>query len=123
MKAVPILYCRNMGEAIAFYTQVLDFTLKYPGTGADNPVVAIVNGHAELQLSILRGDQPTAIAVNLWVEKIDALREKYLGRGLNPKHYPDSPVHNGPIDQTWGTREWYLNDPTGNTLRFVMPGS
>jgi len=23
-----------------------------------------------------------------------------------------------PVDQTWGTREFYVTDPDGNTLRF-----
>ena len=123
MKAVPILYCRNMEEAIAFYTQVLDFTLKYSGTGPQNPVVSVVNGDAELQLSILRGDQKTAIAVNLAVKNVDALCKKYLERGLPPHNDPESPVHNSPLDQTWGTREWYVNDPSGNTLRFIAPGA
>ena len=26
----------------------------------------------------------------------------------------------GPIDQIWGTREFYVNDLDGNTLRFVQ---
>ena len=123
MKAVPILYCRNMEEAINFYTRVLDFKLKYSGTGPENPVVSVVNGDAELQLSILRGDQKTAIAVNLEVKDIDALCKKYQERGLPPHNDPDSPVHNSPLDQTWGTREWYVNDPSGNTLRFIAPGA
>jgi hypothetical protein len=29
-------------------------------------------------------------------------------------------VHAGPIDQTWGTREFYVDDPDGNTLRFTQ---
>ena len=35
---------------------------------------------------------------------------------------PNAPkqVHEGPIDQTWGTREFYVDDPDGNTLRFTQ---
>lgn len=29
-------------------------------------------------------------------------------------------VHEGPIDQTWSTREFYVDDPDGNTLRFTQ---
>lgn len=29
-----------------------------------------------------------------------------------------SPVHQAPVDQTWGWREFYVTDPDGNTLRF-----
>ena len=41
-------------------------------------------------------------------------------RGLLPPDDRDSPVHQGPLDQTWGTREFYVDDPDGNTLRFVQ---
>jgi hypothetical protein len=30
-------------------------------------------------------------------------------------------VHAAPVDQTWGTREFYVSDPDGNTLRFTAP--
>jgi hypothetical protein len=30
----------------------------------------------------------------------------------------ESPVHQGPLDQSWGIREFYVTDPNGNTLRF-----
>src|SRR5438477_12190220 len=29
-------------------------------------------------------------------------------------------VHEGPIDQSWGTREFYVDDPDSNTLRFTQ---
>ncbi len=34
---------------------------------------------------------------------------------------PDSPceVHEGPLDQGCGTREFYVEDPHGNTLLFM----
>ena len=28
-------------------------------------------------------------------------------------------LREGPIDRSWGTRELYVDDPDGNTLRFV----
>ena len=55
-------------------------------------------------------------------EDIDALFQKFLARGLVPPNR-DSPVHHGPTDQTWGTREFYVNDPDGNTLRFTQAPS
>jgi hypothetical protein len=43
-------------------------------------------------------------------------------RGLKTPGNPDAPqlVHEGPIDQTWGTREFYVDDPDGNTIRFTQ---
>jgi hypothetical protein len=49
---------------------------------------------------------------------VDALFRKFIERGLTVPER-DSPVHHGPIDQSWGTREFYVDDPDDNTLRFV----
>ena len=120
MKIIPLLRCKNMKEAIAFYTGILDFELKYPAASPEDWVVDLVNGDAELQLTSLEGDQNPGIAVNVRVEDVDGLFEKYLDRGLDTSNKENSPVHQGPLDQSWGTREFYVNDPSGNTLRFCQ---
>jgi len=51
---------------------------------------------------------------------VDALFAKYKDRGLDTSAKLDSPVHQGPVDQTWGRRELYVTDPDGNTLRFCQ---
>jgi catechol 2,3-dioxygenase-like lactoylglutathione lyase family enzyme len=53
---------------------------------------------------------------------VDALFRKFRERGLRTPGNPDAPehVHEGPIDQTWGTREFYVEDPDGNTVRFIQ---
>ena len=33
----------------------------------------------------------------------------------------ESPVHQEPLNQTWGMREFYVTDNDGNTLRFGKP--
>ena len=119
MKAIPIMRCRNMRESLLFYTRVLDFHIKYAGATADEPVVTIVNGNAEIQLSVTDG--VFGSPVNVRVDDIDKLFQKYIERGLKISGKPNSPVHQGPIDQTWGMREFYVDDPNGNTLRFGMP--
>ena len=120
MKIVPIFRCSNMKQAISFYTTVLDFELKEPGASPDDYVVALKNGDAELLLTRLEGDQKAAIAANVVVTAIDNLFAKYLKRGLDTSAKKDSPVHQGPLDQSWGTREFYVTDADGNTLRFVQ---
>ena len=119
MKVIPIMKCKNMQTALNFYTNVLDFMIKYPGTTPDEPVVTIKNGDAEIQLSTLDGIIGSPI--NVWVDDVDSLFKKYLDRGLDISGKEGSPVHQGPLDQTWGTREFYVNDPDGNTLRFCQP--
>jgi catechol 2,3-dioxygenase-like lactoylglutathione lyase family enzyme len=120
MKIVPLFKCSNMKEAIAFYTGILDFELKYPGASSDDWVLDLVNGDAELQLTILEGDYLFGSVANIWVSNIDTLFSKYLERGLDTSNKKESPVHQGPTNQSWGTREFYVTDKDGNTLRFCM---
>jgi hypothetical protein len=51
-------------------------------------------------------------------EDVDALFASFKARGLVVPVRPESPVHQAPLDQTWGTREVYIDDPSGNTLIF-----
>ena len=51
-------------------------------------------------------------------DEVDALFAAFKARGLAPPIRPESPVHEGPLDQTWGTREVYIDDPSGNTLTY-----
>jgi catechol 2,3-dioxygenase-like lactoylglutathione lyase family enzyme len=121
MKMIPLFRCRNMQAAIAFYTGILDFELKQPGASADDWVVLLKNGDAELMLTILEGDQPMGIAANVQVQDIDSLFEKYVQRGLDTSGREGSPVHQGPLNQSWANREFYVTDADGNTLRFMQP--
>ena len=117
MKIVPLFKISNMKEAIAFYTGILDFKLKYPDEGEDG-FVDLVNEEAELQLTSFE-DRPPSV-VNVHVEDVDSLFEKYKQRGLDTSKKKNSPVHQGPVDQSWGRREFYVTDADGNTLRFYM---
>ncbi|HEX5655178.1 MAG TPA: VOC family protein [Chitinophagaceae bacterium] len=121
MKMIPLFRCRNMKDAISFYTTILDFELKDADASPEDWVVSLKNGEAELLLTSLEGDQKIGIAANVQVEQIDELFAKYLGRGLDISHKQGSPVHQGPIDQSWGNREFYVTDADGNTLRFFKP--
>ena len=115
MKFVPLLHCRDMHKAVDFYTRVLGFRLS-EGDTPDDPVVDLHRGDAELQLSNMDG-RPR-IAVNVIVDHVDDLWVEFIARGLVPPNDPESPVHQGPLDQSWGSREFYIDDPDGNTLRF-----
>lgn len=65
------------------------------------------------------GDGEFGQAVVVMIEDIDGRFLKFLSRGLIPPDR-DSPVHQRPVNQTWGTREFYVDDPDGNTLRFTQ---
>jgi catechol 2,3-dioxygenase-like lactoylglutathione lyase family enzyme len=121
-KIIPLFKCRDIKAAVAFYTHVLNFELKYPNEpdytwGAD-----LVNGDIELQLTILENPTLFGSVVNIWVDDVDSLFANYVSRGLDQSYKTNSPVHLAPTDQTWGTREFYVTDADGNTLRFCQPG-
>ena len=121
MKMIPLFRCRIMKDAISFYTTILDFELKDADASPEDWVVLLKNGDAELMLTSLEADQKIGIAANVQVEQIDELFAKYRGRGLDISNKQGSPVHQGPIDQSWGNREFYVTDADGNTLRFFKP--
>ena len=122
MKAVPVFRCRDIARSVAFYTEVLDFQLRYPAyreLSLRNGVVDFVRDQAVIQLSIHMGNGPFGSSVNLELaepHEVDALFDLYKSRGLDQSHRTESPVHLAPLDQTWGTREVYITDPDGNGL-------
>jgi len=109
-----------MKESLSFYTRVLDFEME-PGSTAESPVIDLIRGEAGIQLSVLEGDGAFGSAVNIITENVDELFKRFMSRRLDPSPRKDSPVHQGPLNQTWGTREFYVDDPSGNTLRFIAP--
>jgi catechol 2,3-dioxygenase-like lactoylglutathione lyase family enzyme len=106
-----------MKRSLAFYTGVLDFTIKYADTTDDETYITIINGDAEIVLSTFDG--AIRAITDVLVDDVDALFEKYVSRGLDVSDKKG--VHHGPLDQTWGRREFYVTDKDGHTLRFVKP--
>ena len=49
--------------------------------------------------------------MNCKVQDVDALHAEFVARGVK--------IDAGPVDQTWGTRERYVKDADGNSLRFM----
>src|SRR5687768_15343569 len=120
MKFIPLLKVSNISEAAAFYTNVLGFSLKYPREELNKYSVDLVQGDAQLMLT--ETDGTFGISVYVYVEDVDALFKKCIQRGLIIPRTENSPVHESPVDQTWGMREFYVTDADGNTLRFATPG-
>ena len=121
MKIVPLFKVRNMRAAIAHYTEVLDFEMTDANDSADSCVVDLGNGDAAFQLTVMEGDYLFGSVANVWTDDVDSLFAKYKSRGLDTSGKTGSPVHQGPTDQTWGRREFYVTDADGNTLRFCQP--
>jgi len=121
MRVIPVIRCREVKTSLAFYTGVLDFEKKYPEESDEEWVINLVQDDAEIQLSQHADDGAFGCAINIRVKDVDGLFKKYLERGLDTTGHENSPVHRGPVDQTWGIREFYVTDRDGNTLRFGQP--
>ncbi len=111
--------CLDMDQSLDFYTGILDFEQdgRWPATGSPS-FSHLHRGDIHVQLSTHSGDGVARNVVTIVVDDIDELFQKYVARGLDVTGKEDSPVHQSPTDQTWGWREFYVTDPSGNTLRF-----
>ena len=117
MRFIPIFKVSDLPSAVKFYTEKLGFRAPKSYSG---PVVSLTLEKAELQLSTLPGDQAMATNVNLLVEDIEEVFRSVKYSGINMSAHQGSPVHQGVVEQTWGTLEFYVTDPDGNTIRFVQ---
>ena len=121
MAIIPTVRCRRMETSIDFYTKVLDFECVEDGGDRDPTVSVLMRGGSLLLLSSHGGDGTFGQAIVVLTDSVDTLFRRFRARGLKTPGNPDAPaeVHEGPINQSWGTRELYVDDPDGNTLRFV----
>lgn len=88
MKMIPLLKCRDMTDAIAFYTGILDFKLKYENTSCEDCVVDLVNEDIELQLTTLENESLFGSVLNIRMDEVDELFKKFLERGLDVSQKP-----------------------------------
>ncbi|WP_095012368.1 bleomycin resistance protein [Tsuneonella mangrovi] len=116
---IPVLVERDIPEAIAFHTRVLDFELAFAAP-PEAPFYAVLHrGSDELHLNLSPDGRRAGGASFIVVcENVDALFASFVARGLSVPKRANSPAHEGPIDQSWGTREFYVDDPSGNTVVF-----
>ena len=122
-RVVPILRVSDAARSEAFYEGTLGFTVDFRyAAGPDGPVYLGVSlDGQQVHLSTFSGDSVFGAAVYFYVEDVDALFRRFQAAGLTTPGRPQSPVEDGPTDQTWGMREFYVRDPDHNVLRFGSP--
>jgi len=114
---IPVFMVRDVPEAIAFYTGILDFELAFATLREAPFYAALTPGTDELHFNRATAPGRYGFASTIVVcDDVDSLFKEFLGRGLFAPTRANSPVHEGPLDQTWGTREVYIDDPSGNTI-------
>lgn len=115
---VPVFCVRSFEEALPFYRDTLGFTVHQasPDVASFYAILSLNGEEFHMQQDFSgRGSRHSAI---VRVDDADAAFAALKARGYRPPDRPESPVHCAPTDQTWGTREFYVDDPSGNTLCF-----
>jgi catechol 2,3-dioxygenase-like lactoylglutathione lyase family enzyme len=122
-QVVPIIKVTDIGAAVEFYCAKLGFAkdFSYSATPVGPTYVGISIDGNRIHLSTFAGDGIAGTAAYCYVDDVDQLFRRFVLAGLKTPGNPDSPVEEGPVDQTWGMREFYVRDPDGNTLRFGSP--
>ncbi len=120
MPIIPVVKSSRIQSSIDFYTEVLDFRLVGVWPAPADPAFGILSRNGdELHLSSHAGDGVFGQSITALADEVDDLFRLFLSRGLDTSARPDSPIHQGPTDQTWGTREFCVDDPDGNKVCFT----
>lgn len=120
MSLEPWISCRDVNASVKFYTEILDFEI----VSSPNPdPLAFDSRHAVLKRgnqfmhldSHAREEATFGAGFYVRVENIDELFERFTTNGLS---ISDQNLENGPINQSWGMREFWFEDPDRNRICF-----
>jgi uncharacterized glyoxalase superfamily protein PhnB len=113
--AIPLLHVSNSAAAEDFCCKRLGFRREFAHRGdetkSDPCYMGVTRDGVWLHLSSFSDDGVSGGVVNLLVEDVDTLHAELVAKGVR--------IDTGPVDQTWGTREMYVKDADGNSIRFI----
>lgn len=114
--AIPLLHVTSTATAEEFYCKRVGFQREFAhrpdGVAGDPCYMGLRRDGVWLHLSSFSADGVAGGVVSVIVEDVDALHAELVAKGV--------PIDTGPIDQTWGTREMYVKDSDGNSMRFIQ---
>ncbi|CAN5351897.1 hypothetical protein BH09PSE2_BH09PSE2_13710 [soil metagenome] len=99
---IPTFAVRDIREAAAFYTDVLDFTLTGVMEGEPPFYAMLTRGRDELHLSLAHERRPAGQTAVVICDDVDGLFAFFRRRGLPPSQRADSPVHTSPAGSDLG---------------------
>jgi uncharacterized glyoxalase superfamily protein PhnB len=112
--ATPLLHVSSSAAAQKFYCDQLGFRQEFAHRAdeklADPCYMGLSRDGVWIIVSSFSGDGVAGSVVNFMVDNVDALHDEFVGKGVK--------IDLEPTDQTWGTREMYVKDADGNSLRF-----
>lgn len=122
----PFTKCSNLSRSLEFYTAILDFAVKVAPnpdpTSFDSKHAILERGGCLLHLSSHEGDGAFGSKVYVRVSDIDGLYKQCVSNGLNTSNRDSPPaLRGGPVEQTWGMKEFWVHDPDGNNVTFGQP--
>lgn len=121
MPIVPVVKCADIDRAITHYTEVLDFELVGVWPERADPAYGfLVRDGEELHLSSHAGDGSPGQSILVLVDDVDAVFAAISAHGHDASHRTESPLHQAPVNQTWGTRDWAVDDPDGNKIVYIQ---
>ncbi len=114
--AIPLIHVTNAAAAEEFYCNRLGFRREFAHCAEeakrDPCYMGISRDGIWVHVSSFSGDGVSGGVVNLLVDDVDALHAEFVKKGVL--------IAAGPVDQTWGTREMYVKDADGNSIRFIQ---
>jgi catechol 2,3-dioxygenase-like lactoylglutathione lyase family enzyme len=112
-RTTPVLRIFDEAKAREFYLGFLGFTVDWEARFDDNAPIymQVSRDNLVLHLSEHHGDGSPGSVVYVTMAGIDELHAELIGR-----HYKYN--RPGILDQPWGMRELYVDDPFGNKIRF-----
>lgn len=112
--AVPVFHVSNAAAAQDFYCRKLGFRIGFAHRAVESQpdpcYIGISRDGVWLHLSSFSGDAVPGGVANFVVDNVDELHSEFVAKSV--------PIDLPPTDQTWGTREMYIKDADGNSLRF-----
>lgn len=113
-QAIPVMHVSDYQTSLEYY-QRLGFVEQFCyrlGEQADPAYFGLKLDDTLIHLSSFSGDGCNPGVIYFIVEDVDQLHRRWQEAGID--------VGLPPTDQTWNNREMYLEDPDGNSLRFVV---
>lgn len=117
----PVLGVKDISQSLPFYRR-LGFAPVFVDSQTEPRYAVVQRDGLDLHLQWADPQQwayPTdRAACRFYVQDVDAMYEEFAASGAATVETADGSPWARPGDTPWGTREFHLRDPSGNSLQF-----
>ncbi|MBM82100.1 MAG: hypothetical protein CMJ78_16135 [Planctomycetaceae bacterium] len=115
--AIPVLFVSDYKAGLRYYCEVLGFQIVFEdGTDEEISYACIERGGLQLHLSKRWCEDQRHVgnlSIRAACEEVDPLYEELRSNGVK--------IRREPKDEEWGSREFQIEDPDGNWIKFFGP--